>query len=203
MAAVPGTNDPVELLERARSGDRGALARLLSVVESGGEAARAVGHVAHPSGGHAYTLGLTGAPGSGKSTLTSALVTQEPQDRLVLGVLATHPSPPLPWGALPGARVRRCCPPPVSAGILDGTTRGIVMKIVTDLGHPLAEPMMTRHDLYTADEVFLTGTAAEIISVVKYDKRTIGDGKPGPFTLQCIEKYRELTRTTGTPIYND
>jgi branched-chain amino acid aminotransferase len=93
--------------------------------------------------------------------------------------------------------------PPVSAGILDGITRRIVTNIVTDLGYPLTEPMMTRQDLYIADEVFLTGTAAEIIPVVKYDNRTIGDGKPGPVTAQCIEKYRELTKTTGTPIYND
>jgi branched-chain amino acid aminotransferase len=93
--------------------------------------------------------------------------------------------------------------PPVAAGILDGITRRIVMQIVTDLGSPLSEPMMTRHDLYTADEVFLTGTAAEIIPVVKYDNRSIGDGKPGPFTLQCMEKYHELTKSSGTPIYND
>ncbi|MEM8952906.1 MAG: branched-chain-amino-acid transaminase [Verrucomicrobiota bacterium] len=92
--------------------------------------------------------------------------------------------------------------PPVAAGILDGITRRIVIGLIADLGLPISEPMMTRYDLYTADEVFLTGTAAEIISVVEYDNRTIGDGNPGPVTLQCIEKYRDLTKTTGTPIYN-
>ncbi|MEM7144183.1 MAG: branched-chain-amino-acid transaminase [Verrucomicrobiota bacterium] len=92
--------------------------------------------------------------------------------------------------------------PPVAAGILDGITRRIVMNIIDEIGLPLSEPMMSRYDLYTADEVFLTGTAAEIIAVVQYDNRTIGDGKPGPVTRQCIEKYRDLTKTTGTPIYN-
>jgi branched-chain amino acid aminotransferase len=93
--------------------------------------------------------------------------------------------------------------PPVAAGILDGITRRNVTNIVTDLGYPHTEPMMTRQDLYIADEVFLTGTAAEIIPVVKYDNRSIGDGHPGPVTAKCVEKYRELTKSTGTPIYND
>ncbi|MEM9017656.1 MAG: branched-chain amino acid aminotransferase, partial [Verrucomicrobiota bacterium] len=56
-------------------------------------------------------------------------------------------------------------------------------------------------DLYTADELFLTGTAAEVVPVAEYDKRTIGEGKPGPVTKQLIADFRELVETSGTPIY--
>jgi branched-chain amino acid aminotransferase len=92
--------------------------------------------------------------------------------------------------------------PPVSAGSLNGITRLVVMEIVRELGYPLSEPMLTRYDLYTADECFLTGTAAEIIPAVKYDERPIGDGRPGPVTLECMERFHALTASTGTPIYN-
>lgn len=98
--------DPSELLERARSGDRAALARLLSLVERGGEAARAVGRATHPLGGQAYTVGLTGAPGAGKSTLTSALVGRIRADDLAVAVLAIDPSSPFSGGAILGDRVR-------------------------------------------------------------------------------------------------
>lgn len=91
--------------------------------------------------------------------------------------------------------------PPVSAGSLNGITRRVAMDLLRKLGHPPAEPMLTRYDLYTADELFLTGTAAEVIPVVKYDERLIGGGVPGKITLACIEAYHKLTRTTGTPIY--
>jgi branched-chain amino acid aminotransferase len=61
---------------------------------------------------------------------------------------------------------------------------------------------LTRYDLYTADEFFLTGTAAEVIAAVKLDSRVIGDGKPGPITNRIIARFRELTQSTGTPIYS-
>src|SRR5690606_17919814 len=73
-AAPAAPASPAELLDRARAGDRAALARLLSLVERGGPDARAVGRLTHPLGGQAYTVGITGAPGAGKSTLTGALV---------------------------------------------------------------------------------------------------------------------------------
>jgi branched-chain amino acid aminotransferase len=60
---------------------------------------------------------------------------------------------------------------------------------------------MARYDLYTADEVFLTGTAAEVVPVAEYDKRTIGTGGPGPITRRLIGDFRNLVQTTGTPIY--
>ena len=65
--------DSEALLDQARAGQRGALARLLSLVERGGDGARAVARATHPRGGSAYTVGITGAPGGGKSTLTNAL----------------------------------------------------------------------------------------------------------------------------------
>jgi LAO/AO transport system kinase len=99
-------DDPADLLARARSGDRGALARLLSLVERGGTGARAVGRLTHPLGGQAYTIGLTGAPGAGKSTLTSALVRRVRADGVSIAVLAIDPSSPFTGGAILGDRVR-------------------------------------------------------------------------------------------------
>ncbi len=106
MTDVARPTDPDELLDAARDGDRGALARLLTQVESGGDTARAVGRAAHPRGGHAYTLGITGAPGAGKSTLTSALVGHVRATGLQVGVLAVDPSSPFSGGAILGDRVR-------------------------------------------------------------------------------------------------
>jgi len=91
--------------------------------------------------------------------------------------------------------------PPVSAGGLNGITRLVVMELAREEGFELFEQEMTRYELYTADEFFLSGTAAEVVPVVKYDGRTISDGKPGPVTLRLMEFYRELTQTTGTAIY--
>ncbi|MDD5349930.1 MAG: branched-chain-amino-acid transaminase [Chthoniobacteraceae bacterium] len=91
--------------------------------------------------------------------------------------------------------------PPVSAGGLGGITRNVVLELAGELGVPASETMLTRYDLYTADESFLTGTAAEIIPVVELDKRPIGNGKPGPLTAKFIARYRELTQASGTPIY--
>ena len=99
-------DDPADLLERARSGDRAALARLLSLVERGGPIAREVGRRTHPLAGHAYTVGLTGAPGAGKSTLTSALIGRVRGDDLPIAVLAIDPSSPFSGGAILGDRVR-------------------------------------------------------------------------------------------------
>ncbi|MCF6149051.1 MAG: branched-chain-amino-acid transaminase [Candidatus Kuenenia sp.] len=85
--------------------------------------------------------------------------------------------------------------PPESAGILIGITRNCVMKLAKDMRISVKEELMTRYDLYLADECFLTGTAAEIIPVVKIDGRTIGTGKPGKITLELLEHYRKLTTT--------
>jgi len=86
--------------------------------------------------------------------------------------------------------------PPSSAGILVGITRNVVMKLATEMGLQVKEELMTRYDLYIADECFLTGTAAEIIPVVKIDGRTIGTGKPGKLTLDLLKRYRDLTQNS-------
>ena len=91
--------------------------------------------------------------------------------------------------------------PPISSGALAGITREVIFELATELGIIVSEPDMTRYDIYTADECFLTGTAAEIIPVAKLDTRLIGDGTPGPVTLRLTEKFNQLTETTGTAIY--
>jgi len=90
--------------------------------------------------------------------------------------------------------------PPITAGALRGITRSIVFEIAAELGIKVSETDITRHDVFVADECFLTGTAAEIIPVVKADGRLIGNGKPGPITTRTMARFREMTRETGTPI---
>jgi branched-chain amino acid aminotransferase len=84
--------------------------------------------------------------------------------------------------------------PAPDAGILEGVTRGAVMELARAAGIPVQEPALTRHDVYTADECFLTGTAAEVIPIVKVDGRPIGTGKPGPITRQLRERFQQLVR---------
>jgi len=84
--------------------------------------------------------------------------------------------------------------PPLSAGILDGITRHTVMDLAAARTMTVREENITRYDLFTADECFLTGTAAELIPVVKIDGRLVADGKPGPVTLQLLGDFRKLTR---------
>lgn len=91
--------------------------------------------------------------------------------------------------------------PTVASGSLNGITRKAVMELIEEVGLPLKEIQMARYELYTADEMFLTGTAAEVVPVREYDKRVIGDGKPGPITRQMLAAFRNLVETTGTPIY--
>ncbi len=91
--------------------------------------------------------------------------------------------------------------PPITAGALRGITRSVVFDIAAELGIKISEPDLTRHDLYIADEAFLTGTAAEVIPMVKVDGRPIGTGEPGGITTRMIARFRELTRETGTPIF--
>jgi branched-chain amino acid aminotransferase len=92
--------------------------------------------------------------------------------------------------------------PPVSAGALNGITRRVIFDLAPEVGVPIHEEELTRYELYTADECFLTGTAAEVVPVAVYDRRVIGDGKPGPITLRFIERFRHLVKNTGTPIYS-
>jgi branched-chain amino acid aminotransferase len=84
--------------------------------------------------------------------------------------------------------------PTVDAGILEGVTRNAVIELARAANIPVQETTLTRHDVYTADECFLTGTAAEVIPVVKCDGRPIGPGKPGSITKQLRERFHQLTR---------
>ncbi len=91
--------------------------------------------------------------------------------------------------------------PPIHAGILEGITRNCVMDLAREKGIPVEEKMFTRHDIFNAEECFLTGTAAELIPVVKVDGRTIADGKPGQMTWKLIDAFRELTKVDGPQIF--
>jgi len=93
--------------------------------------------------------------------------------------------------------------PPLSAGALYGITRGVVIDLARAAGVKVAEPNLTRYDLFNADECFLTGTGAELIPIVKIDGRVIGTGRPGPLTGKLVDKYRALTKISGEPIYDE
>jgi branched-chain amino acid aminotransferase len=83
------------------------------------------------------------------------------------------------------------------AGILEGITRNTVMELARSKGYSVRETMFTLFDVYTTDECFLTGTAAEVIPVVRVDGRTIGNGIPGPVTLDLMAAFRNYTKSEG------
>jgi branched-chain amino acid aminotransferase len=89
---------------------------------------------------------------------------------------------------------RELLTPPTDAGILEGITRAAVMELGVDAGLTVRQMALTRHDVYTADECFLTGSGAELIPVVKVDNRVIGTGKPGPITGDLLDRFRKLVR---------
>jgi len=79
--------------------------------------------------------------------------------------------------------------PSVEAGILEGITRAVVLELAREMNVPVRETPLTKHDVYIADECFLTGSAAEIVPVTKVDSRKIGDGLPGPITLRLLDRF--------------
>lgn len=87
--------------------------------------------------------------------------------------------------------------PPVYLGALEGITRGSVIDIAQAKKIEFREKILTRHTLFNADECFLTGTAAEIIPVIKIDNRVIGGGSPGKVTMKLMEEFRKLTKKDG------
>jgi branched-chain amino acid aminotransferase len=91
-------------------------------------------------------------------------------------------------------RTGRLLTPSTDAGILEGVTRSAVIELARGAGIEVHEVPLTKHDVYIADECFLTGTAAEVVPVVKVDSRTIGEGKPGPVTRNLIARFHDLTR---------
>ena len=93
--------------------------------------------------------------------------------------------------------------PPKYAGILKGTKREIVMEIAAEMGLEVKEELFTRHDIFNADECFLSGTAAEVIPVVEVDSRQIGEGEVGEKTKELISRFREKANSSGREIYKD
>ncbi|MFC4320992.1 branched-chain-amino-acid transaminase [Litchfieldia salsa] len=91
--------------------------------------------------------------------------------------------------------------PPAYVGALEGITRNAIMEIARELNYEVYEEPFTRHDVYTAEEVFLTGTAAEVIAVIKVDGRVIGEGVPGEHTKTLLKGFREKVVQDGVKVY--
>jgi len=89
--------------------------------------------------------------------------------------------------------------PHPSCGILRGVTRDTVIQIAKDAGYQVEETILTPFDIFSADEAFLTGTAAEVIPMISLDNKKIGCGVPGPVTQDLMARFRVLTTTTGVP----
>ncbi|GEN52827.1 branched-chain-amino-acid transaminase [Halobacillus faecis] len=92
--------------------------------------------------------------------------------------------------------------PPTYLGALEGITRNAIIDIAEEKGYKVKEQPFTRHDVYVADEVFLTGTAAEVIAVVEVDQRKVGEGKPGVVTNHLLSEFRKVTTTDGYKVYS-
>jgi len=95
---------------------------------------------------------------------------------------------------------RKVMTPSTALGALPGITRAVAMKLAAEMGLEVEEGSYTLHDVYNADEAFLTGTAAEVGPVVEVDRRKIGGGAPGPFTKDIIVRFHEYANSTGTPV---
>lgn len=93
--------------------------------------------------------------------------------------------------------------PPVYLGALEGITRNAVIDLAKQHGYVVEEVAFTRHDVYTADEVFLTGTAAEVIAVIDVDGRKIADGQPGEVTQNLSSEFRKIVTTDGVKVYSN
>ncbi|HMY86009.1 MAG TPA: methylmalonyl Co-A mutase-associated GTPase MeaB [Microthrixaceae bacterium] len=154
-----------ELLDAAVGGDRAALARLLSMVERGGDGARAVAGAAFPRSGAAHTIGITGAPGSGKSSLTSALcrVVRASGDRLA--VLAIDPSSPFSGGAILGDRVR------MADHTLD---EGVFIRSMATRGHLGGLSVATPEAVRVLDAVGFPWVVIETVGVGQVEVEVAG-----------------------------
>ena len=160
------STDPDQLVQAARGGDRGALARLLSLVERGGEPARAVGRTTHPLGGQATTVGITGSPGSGKSTLTSALIRLVRADHETVAVLAIDPSSPFTGGAILGDRVR------MSDHALDD---GVFIRSMATRGHLGGLALATPEAARVLDAVGVPWIIIETVGVGQVEVEIAGE----------------------------
>jgi branched-chain amino acid aminotransferase len=95
----------------------------------------------------------------------------------------------------------RLLTPAPQDGALEGVTRGAILELAAEAGIAAAEPRMTRYDIYTAEECFLTGTGAELMPVTEVDGRPIADGKPGPITKRLTAAFHALVRHEGEPLW--
>jgi branched-chain amino acid aminotransferase len=93
--------------------------------------------------------------------------------------------------------------PPCYLGALEGITRNAIIDLCAKLGYPLKEQPFTLHDVYVADEVFFTGTAAEVIAAYEVDGRTIGSGVAGPVTLELLAEFRKIVDQDGYKVWQD
>lgn len=92
--------------------------------------------------------------------------------------------------------------PPCYCGALEGITRAAIIEICQKTGIPVKEEPFTLHDVYVADEVFFTGTAAEVIAVREVDARIIGEGKAGPITTRLLKEFRSIVEIDGAKVYD-
>jgi branched-chain amino acid aminotransferase len=92
--------------------------------------------------------------------------------------------------------------PPCYVGALEGITRAAIMELCAKLGYTLKEEPFTLHDVYVADEVFFTGTAAEVIAVREVDGRKIGSGQAGPITTRLLQEFRSIVTVDGVQVFN-
>jgi len=159
------TRDPQALVDAAVSGDRAALARLISLVERGGDAARLVGRLTYPLGGNAYTVGITGAPGAGKSTLTNRLIAQVRSGGADVGVLAIDPSSPFTGGAILGDRVR------IQDHALD---QGVFIRSMATRGHLGGLSLATPEAIRVLDAAGLPYVLVETVGVGQVEVEIAG-----------------------------
>ena len=150
------TRDPNELIDSAREGDRGALARLISFVEEGGDRARQVGGLTFPLAGNTYTVGITGPTGSGKSTLTERLISAVRASGEEVGVLAVDPSSPFSGGAFLGDRVRMQS---------HATDEGVFIRSMATRGHLGGLSLATPEAIRVLDAAGIPWVLVETVGV--------------------------------------
>jgi len=148
--------DPADLVEAARKGDRGALARLISFVEEGGDLAREVGRLTFPLAGNAYTVGITGPTGSGKSTLTERVISTVRAAGEDVGVLAVDPSSPFSGGAFLGDRVRMQS---------HATDEGVFIRSMATRGHLGGLALATPEAIRVLDAAGIPWVLVETVGV--------------------------------------
>jgi LAO/AO transport system kinase len=162
---LPRQRPAAELLDEARQGSRAALAKLLSAVERGGESARDVGRLTWPMGGTAYTVGLTGAPGAGKSTLTAGVVHALRGAADEVAVLAIDPTSPFSGGAILGDRVR------MQDHALDA---GVFIRSMATRGHLGGLALATPEAVRVLDAVGFAWVIIETVGVGQVEVEVAG-----------------------------